>query len=379
MALNIPGVPFKLTPQDMGGFDLGAALRSGLQTNEAMQKARVLPKDLAESLLSKQLQNKINQPKADYANEITQADLANTQANTGLLQQNSYKQQLLNQFLPQREPAEIEEIKARGNYYNTGGAGGSTGSKDAMAYSNGVAMDNPQLNPMQLREAADVLSKGGNRLNDGTMLNPMSFNTKTSFDRAVKATTTAGQINALNSANQADAELGIFTNLANKWRAPYGTTYFGKSPEQIVDSFRSDNKSQTRLGELIAANTLEYEIAQIRNRIAAGQPGITAVRELMDESKQHIETSWPKLSGKARSVTNQRLNQAIQEGLQARNKSGAGAGSLYSRQFSDNQPYETKPGGPIGGAVGMYKNGVLHFIPTNDAKEAESMGYTYER
>ena len=105
MAFNIPGLPFKLTSQDMGGFDLGKAIQSGLQNYNTFQEARFKPKNLAEDLLAKQLQNKINQPKADYAKDITLADLAHTRAGTqGLLDEHGMRglrQQLLQQQVNQ--------------------------------------------------------------------------------------------------------------------------------------------------------------------------------------------------------------------------------------------------------------------------------------
>ena len=335
MPINLPGVPFKLTAQDMGGFDVSDALSKGFNLNKQFQEARTMPKKLAEELLAAQLQNKINQPKADYAKQITLADLANTQANTGLTNQNSYKQQILNKYLPEREPAEIGEIKARGKYYENGGSTGGVGQKDYQSYVQGVIKDNPDLTPEQHQEAIDVIAKGGAKLKDGTPLNPMSFGTQNAFDRAVKSTTTANQLNTLNSANQAESELDVFTNLANKMRAPYSTTIFGKSPQQIADSFKNDDASQTQLGKLIAANALEFDIAQARNRVAMGAPGITSTNQMMDEAKQHIALYGPRLSGKAREVANEELNKALKEGLNARNKAGFGAGNLYQRQFKE--------------------------------------------
>ncbi len=107
MAFNIPGVPFKLSAQDMGGFDLGKAIQSGLQNYNTFQEARFKPKNLAEDLLAKQLQNKINQPKADYAKDITLADLAHTRAGTqGLMDEHGMRglrQQLLQQQVNQAQ------------------------------------------------------------------------------------------------------------------------------------------------------------------------------------------------------------------------------------------------------------------------------------
>lgn len=83
MAINfsLNGPSFKLTPQDMGTTDIGAALRSGLQTAADIYK----PKTAAEQLLGMKLQNKINDAKAQYAMQNEAANLAHTQAGTSHL------------------------------------------------------------------------------------------------------------------------------------------------------------------------------------------------------------------------------------------------------------------------------------------------------
>ena len=43
MALNLPQMPFKLSPQDMGNFDLGSAIKSGLGNYNLSQEAKYKP------------------------------------------------------------------------------------------------------------------------------------------------------------------------------------------------------------------------------------------------------------------------------------------------------------------------------------------------
>jgi len=404
MAINYPNFP-KLNASDIGGFggfDLGAAIKSGLENYKSFQENKALPEQLKRKAYAENLANKINdvnyqylprnlenkaiaselsnaikKPYAENASRAFEADMGNQESTANLSRENAYKQKILNEFLREREPAEINEVNARANYYKSGGSGGSTGSKDYLNYANGVATDNPNLNPQQLQEAIDVISKGGTTLQDGTQLNPMSIGTRLAFDRAVKSTTTANQINSANSANQAEAELDVLNDYANKWIKPYGTTYFGKSPQQIFDTFKNDNKSQEKLGKLIAANTLQYEIAQIRNRVAAGQPGITATHEIMREAQQYINSSWPRLTEKARNVASDSINKAIKEGLAARNRQGVGAGNTFTRQFNPAPSASPTVSAPEG-SIGLYKNGQLYYIPPNKVDEALSEGFTYE-
>lgn len=381
MAIQFELPDFKGNTLNTGMPDYIGSLKKGMELG-------YMPQEKANANFAAQLANKIKLPYAQNADRAFEADIGGQEATAGLSRENSLKQHILNEFLRQREPAEIQEILARSKYYNSGGAGGSTGSKDYLAYTAGIAQDNPTLNPEQLKEATDVLAKGGTSLRDGTPLNPMSFGTRAAFDRAVRATTTANQINTNLNANAADAELDVFNKYTKDWAPAAGTTYFGKSPEQIVATFKDDDASQRKLAKIVAGNTLQYEIAQIRNRIAMGQPGITATRELLEESKQHIATNWPRMTAKTREYINDYLNKAIKEGLAARNKIGVGAGSTYQNKFANSSPMQSSNiGRPAGspspsneappGSILLYKGNEPYFIPQDKVDEALSEGFSY--
>ena len=135
MAFDIAGVPYKLTPQDMGGFDLGAALKSGLENYNTFQEARYKPQNLQQALLSAQLQNRINQPKADYAKDITLADLAKTQAGTKAVTSdtalNEFRKQLL-QAQAQQAGSAASKANMISKLYESvlnGGMGGAGGNQ----------------------------------------------------------------------------------------------------------------------------------------------------------------------------------------------------------------------------------------------------------
>lgn len=335
VGFSLPQFPFKLTPEDMGTPNLVRAISQGTKMGSQ-------PAQLSATLLGKHLENALNRVKASYEPERLQSEIDNTRANTGLTGQNTLKQKILNQYLGEREPAEIDQIKAQAKYYRQGGYGGSTGSKDYAAYQSGIMQDNPNLTPQQAREAETVYAHGGKQLSDGTSLSPLSFGTKSALDRTVRSATTAGQINQGLNANQADAELRIFSDLSSKWSQPYADTILGKSPEQIKDSFKNDDTSQDRLGKLIASNALQFEMAQVRNRIGMGAPGITSTKQMVQEGRQHIDTLWPRLSSKARKSANDSLNYAISEGLKARNKIGISPSALVNKQYENNSNEKPK-------------------------------------
>lgn len=96
----------------LGVPDLGAALRSGFETNIKMAEARDKPKSLAEALLNAQLKNKHDQIINQYLPQEKEAGIAHTQAGTGLIGQNTLAQKIKNQFLEERERAELNNLRA---------------------------------------------------------------------------------------------------------------------------------------------------------------------------------------------------------------------------------------------------------------------------
>lgn len=276
-----------------------------------------------------QMQNQMYIPK-------TQADINNLNALTNktntMTQLEAINQKNVNEWYARKAQADIDANKALSNWRNMGGSGMGTGAKDDLQFQNNVARDNPQLTTSeQLRSAADAYARGESQLPDGTQLNPMSEITKRSLDRAIKSTSSAKLVTAGVQANQADAELTALTNHTTPVIKDIGTTYFNMSPEQIISSFKSDDASQKKLGRIIGARSLQYAIAQLRNRIDMGEPGINATRELMDNSGQIINVVAPRLTGKAREEAQNFINEGVMKALKARNEYGIGASGATGR------------------------------------------------
>jgi hypothetical protein len=202
-------------------------------------------------------------------------------------------------------------------------SGLGTGGREEQFFQQLVSKDNPQLkSPDKIYEASNVLRMGGDRLSDGTILNPLSPASKASFDRITKGTTTAPLITKSVQANQADAEIQAISGEAQKDIHDYGDTVLGYSPQQIMDSFKSDKASQQKLGRFIAGQQVQYEIAQNEIKLANGQPGVTSTNELMNLGQQMIKAKYPKLSAEAREAAQKRFTEILQIGLKARNKVG---------------------------------------------------------
>jgi len=78
MALNLPGVPFKLNASDVGAPDYQSAMQQGFKTS-------FMPGQLAQDLLRTQIANKLESAKIPYADRLAKANLDHLLASTGLI------------------------------------------------------------------------------------------------------------------------------------------------------------------------------------------------------------------------------------------------------------------------------------------------------
>ena len=255
-------------------------------------------------------------------------------AQAGQLGQEALKQKILNQTLPQRETAEIGEIGARTNYYNQGGGRGGVSQATERAFENSVLADNPQITDSdKQREAINVLTSGGDKLSDGTPLNPMSDITKRAYDRAYKTTTTAQAINTGLQANQAATEIPVVNKYIQEGVQPYGTTILGKSPQQIKDALDTNNPAaQDRLGHYLAAQSLLYDYAALNLRVNGLPPGQKLASKVADLAGQTIDAKYPTMPKEARAIASRTLTRALNEILEKRNAYGVGASGAAGKK-----------------------------------------------
>lgn len=323
-----------------------------LQNKKAKAQLPYAGPQSAANLQRTQLQNEGTQAQLPYKGPQAAASLEATQLKNTL-------QQIINHYMPQQQEAQIGQKNAMSQFYKMGGPRAGVAIANQNAFMKNVGLDNPQLNgdPTKIREAANAYQQGKSSLPDGSKLNPMSPNTVSALATVMKGNSTAALVTKAVQANQSEAELQVMSSMAQKDAAPYATTYAGYSPHQILDTFKDDDKSQKQLGNFIASQAAQYEIAQQRNRVAQGAPGVGATRELMSESMQHIQSSYPRLSGKARKAAADRLNDYFTAGLQARNAVGISPTLLIpgaTGMNTSNTPGEPKNGPQIGDVVKGY-------------------------
>ncbi len=92
MPINFGSAPRQLSPEESGGTDLFGSLLSGFDAYNTVKKQQATAKQMAEDLLGRQLQNKINAANAKYAEPMAQASLGIRQ---GELSAMPYKQRLI--------------------------------------------------------------------------------------------------------------------------------------------------------------------------------------------------------------------------------------------------------------------------------------------
>jgi hypothetical protein len=267
---------------------------------------------------------------------IQQEALANEQLNNYRMGQLNLEKDM-NPLRLDLLKAQIEAQKALSNQRSSGMMNSTAQQKDINSLIAQIKKDNPGLNDYQAMNIANSYLTGN--IQEG-IPDPSGI-AQSYVNQINKRGTTSQLINQTINSKQADAEVEILSKYASEWSEPYGDQFFGYSPKQITDSFSSNQKDQENLGKLIASNALQFEITQVRNRLAAGQSGITNTLELKKDAMQGIKPFFPYLSETARKTANDYLNKALKEGLNARLKIGIDASSATSKKRMEDENFKS--------------------------------------
>lgn len=304
--------------------------------NQAIQKQNN-PMGLSQQGQQGAAQNQ--QGSQNYIDPYVENSMKQAQLRSALqmLPLNAQKAQLENKFYPQQQNADITHqllvnkflpalTQSQIDLNKMGGRGMGVGQKADMYLNSLVQKDNPNLNENQLFEAANVLREGRSSLADGT---PVKFSpeTKDAYDRVFKMGTTSSLVNGNIMSAQAHAAIPVLQKYATKGLAPYGDTIANLNPQQIMDTFKNDKDSQTKLGDLIASQQLQFDLAQEYIRLSRAKPGKSITNELMDIGQQMINAKYPKLSQAAREESQKYLYKALSEANDEMMKVGIGASS----------------------------------------------------
>lgn len=288
--------------------------------------------------------------KNEFYPKLTQSQLDSSEAQTSRTKQLTpleiQEMALKNKFYPAYMQSQIDSAKALADMRALGGAGLGTGGREEMLFQNLVSKDNPQLTPEQVYEASNVLRMGGNKLADGTKIKDLSPAARSSFDRLVKYGTTNPLITQGKGAEQAEKEIDVLGKYIMQAVAPYGDTFAGYSPKQIMDTFSPNIEDQIGLGRLAASQQLQTDLAAIQNKLNSGQSTASITNEILDRSEMMLKTKWPRMSNTARQEAMRYLNEALKEGLEARRGVPLGASTFQTPARSGNQPEGQSQGQP---------------------------------
>ncbi len=350
--------------------------RNALTEGQNIQN-QYMPDKLSLANAMAQLQNQYYAPNMESA--INNRN-AMTNRNTIMTPLEAERLKMQNQYYPQVTEANIAGQRALSNLRNAGGSGMGVGQKELKGFENQLSQDHPEWTPEEINQAANAYISGENTLEDGTQLPPIGGKASSFLNQIAKRGTTAPLITSGVKANQAEAELEVLNDYANKGLKPYGTTYFNKSPEQVLDTFKSDPESQKRLGKFIASQALQFEIAQNRIKLANGQPGVTSTQELMNLSKQTLKAKYPRLSGEAREEATRYMDEALRKGLKARQSVSTGAHNLSGNkeQKSPAKQYDPSELNVPEGYISLYKGSRQIFVPQDKVDAALAKGFNYE-
>lgn len=287
------------------------------------------------------LANTFQQLQNQYYPSNIQSEIASRNAlanrNNTLTPLEAKEMELKNKYYPQVTEASIASQKALANYRDMGGPGGGVGQKQIIGLKRQILNENPNWSPEKVNLAASSYINGDDTLPDGTKIPSPSGIIRSMTDQIIKQGTTAPILTGNIIANQAEAELDVLNDYAQKGLAPYGDTYLNMSPQQVVDSFKTDDVSQKKLGKFIASQAIQYEAAQNRIRLAKGQPGVTSTEELMKLSGQSVNTKYPSLTYKARQEAARYLDEALRAGLKARQSVGIGASESRGKKNNNSK------------------------------------------
>lgn len=418
MPINLPGVPSKLNAADMGGFggfDVSDALSKGFNLNKQFQEAKVMPKELAERLLNAQLQNKINKPKADYAEDITLADLANTRAGTQNLYDTHGMSALNKQLLQQKVNQGNYEQNLNDSLFGSGQS--SEPNQNPNNTPNTGVGSNGTTKPFKPNtQSLGELNPSNNNQNVVNQGNPSLYHIDEAYNndpRARKYLESKGFKKS--QTTKYDPKTGITSTITTEPSGKVTVTTNGVKSNNGTSPLTTKARSTLELQKL-AIPQLKDLIKKLKNSPSPFEPQlpfgagniyrssdranyqslINTGKDLFVKSKgvnatdKTLETGEKVLArgtletddayhkrldelDKLLDSDNEAINKVLSEGVST--KSEDKKNTPINKEIKKYNPNDYNA---PAGSLGMYKNGELFFIPSDKAEEALAQGYTYE-
>lgn len=110
-------------------------------------------------------------------------------------------------------------------------------------------------------------------------------------------------------------ELNVLDDLVTDGMNQFGQTIAGYSPSQIISAISNDDVEKQ--GKFLAARALSPEMAALRLKVAGGQVGIEAIREMQDKSLANVKTIESLVTPEVRTSMNRHISDWLNKAVNA--------------------------------------------------------------
>lgn len=376
IGFSLPDIGRRIGPEETGVPDYVTAIAKGLT-------AGALPFKLQNEQEAGALQNALNRIKYKYEPQLIEANIAHTNAGTGLMGEQTRGLGLENQFLPEKLKLALEaqRFKQENPLLSMPGMVGQLG---ALKY----LQNNPELNSisgqendqeqgtyadllkrsiLQSGQAKPTLGQYGKALNDYELaksrygigsaeeqqakvnLNNIAKTGQEGFAKNTNAVLTLNQ-NIINGVPKVQKILKDLISSPSPSRLPFGIPY--KPSDQAAHIALVNEAADTLVKAKGWPNTNE---------------SLNTAKQILERGDYETDESYRKRLKQIDKDLSKDLNQAKQIVNQG----------TALRKEADND-YEIDYNKPIG-SLPMMKDGELYFIPSNKVQEALAKGYQYEQ
>jgi len=314
---------FNINPVETGYGDLLKQFMSGYN-------AHLVPQAAEAEVRRAQLENALKEQQVKYAAPTAEANIANLQRQaqfggyTGPAQEALSIEMLRRQYgdespvyqnavnayrLSQENTRSNIGAREALNTYRGWNSLNQAAKENTLATGRGIA---PEFTDRQL---ADFYAQGGTHEELGRMVGK-------SPEDVAKAEKVFGATNATISALQqgesALAEEKVMGDFISKAIEPYGTSFFGYSPIQIADAFKSSPKDIDKQAKFLAARALAAEQTAIRARLAGSSTASEALKDLKAASLNEFKIFRPLVSPAVYAKTQKYIDEELGKTAQAR-------------------------------------------------------------
>lgn len=131
---------------------------------------------------------------------------------------------------------------------------------------------------------------------------------------------TESTITDIQRATGAQAESQSLESFITHGMKPYARKFAGYSPKQIIDSFKTDGKSEEQMSDFLAARALSLENTAARIRQAGLSDAEKIVRALNDKSLNNVKAFESLVSPRVYELTQQKITRELNKAADARIK-----------------------------------------------------------